>query len=89
MKRIWSNGIGNSSSNNVMAAAATSDSSSSLAHLSSELFSSSLMFLGQDLAHPGVGPCVGGVGGSAVEDLLQDVANVSVPPGNTLNLFFV
>ncbi|KAK3764273.1 hypothetical protein RRG08_033355 [Elysia crispata] len=81
MKRIWSNGIGNSSSNNVMAAAATSDSSSSLAHLSSELFSSSLMFLGQDLAHPGVGPCVGGVGGSAVEDLLQDVANVSVPPG--------
>lgn len=83
MKRIWSNGIGNLSSNSAMAAAETPDNSnnSSLAHLSSELFSSSLMFLGQDLAHPGSEPSIDGIGSLPVDHLLQDVANVSVPPG--------
>ncbi|KAI8793396.1 nonsense-mediated mRNA decay factor SMG5-like [Biomphalaria glabrata] len=54
MKHIWSNGTGDNS----------------LAHISSELFSSSLMFLGQDLAH-----------NSQVSDLVADQKEVPIPPG--------
>ncbi|CAL1537298.1 unnamed protein product, partial [Lymnaea stagnalis] len=54
IKHIWSNGTGDKS----------------LAHISSELFSSSLMFLGQDLAH-----------NSQVPDVLHDQEDVPIPPG--------
>lgn len=58
MKHIWSNGTGDKS----------------LAHISSELFSSSLMFLGQDLANS-----------SQTTDSLHD-KDVPIPPGTSANI---